>query len=561
MDDVEAIVNLEARGTSGPAIFFETSQPNADAINAYTAGVRRPLANSIMADVYAVLPNTTDVTVLRREGVDVVNIALLDGWEDYHTPQDNLASFDRRSLQHMGESALATLRALAGAADVGSSERMVFTDVATRGFVAMSAWLALTVLGVSVLIAGVAFWRAGRDGRWKALALPFVAVVFAAALTFAIGFVLSGLRSPDYWFAYPLATRAWVLLAAFTGVVLAFLWLGRGVRAAQIEASAMFWFGALGFAGALALNGLSVLFVFSAAIYAIGALVALRWTSVRPIAAAIAGLVALVLWAPVLHLMEVALGYELPSVNAVLAVLVLLPWFGLLARWQGEAWWRWPALALAAAALGCVVLAATLPAATEQRPRPLNVVYLQDATVQQGFFLAGAAGRPVPEEFARLAEFTPRLAVPGDRVESLSAPARYANLPSPRVEIVADEEEGETRRVRLVLHPNGAYRTWLRIPRAHAPALASVNGVESAFADISDIGDYVSVSCIGRACGGAEIVIDAGADAVPTLWLVVGQYLDAPEITAPLRDARPAHITPIQNGDTALTLSYVTNPR
>jgi hypothetical protein len=557
MDDVQAIVNLEARGTRGPAIFFETNQPNGDAIGAYAAGARRPLANSIMADVYAVLPNTTDVTVLRRPNVDVVNIALLDGWEDYHTPQDNLASFDQRSLQHMGDAALPTLLHLAGAADTGSTERLVFTDIATRSFVALSGWLALSVLGVSVLVAAVAFWRGGREARWRTFALPLVAIVLAVALASAVGFAFGFLRPGDYWFAYPLATRAWCALLAFTGIALAFLWLGRGARAAHMDAAAMFWFGALGFAGSLALSGLSVLFVFSSFVFALGAIGALLQPAAAPLAAAVAGLIALVLWAPILHLLEVALGYQMPGVFVAFAALMLLPWLGMLARLQGEARWRWPALALGAAALGCVALAAVLPAETPQRPRPLNVVYLQDATTDQSFFLAGAVGRPAPPELARLADFEPRLAVPGDRTESWSAIAPNAHLPTPRVAILSDQTEGETRRVRLSLQTNGAYRTIIRIPRTDEPVRASVSGVENAFSDVSDFGDFVSLSCIGRACDGAEASIEAGAGANPERWLVIGQFLDAPDVTAPLRAARPPHVTPIQNGDTALTLSYL----
>ena len=80
MHEVQALIELEARGTRGPAVFFETNQPNADAVRTY-ANVARPSANSISADIYRLLPNSTDVTVLKRPGLDVINIALLEGLE------------------------------------------------------------------------------------------------------------------------------------------------------------------------------------------------------------------------------------------------------------------------------------------------------------------------------------------------------------------------------------------------------------------------------------------------------------------------------------------------
>ena len=119
MHSVEALVNVEARGTRGTAVFFESNQPNADAITAFS-GAPRGIASSVMADVYALLPNSTDVSVLTRDGLDIVNLALLDGVEDYHTPQDSLASLDPGSVQHAGDTALHTLRHFASGPDRGA---------------------------------------------------------------------------------------------------------------------------------------------------------------------------------------------------------------------------------------------------------------------------------------------------------------------------------------------------------------------------------------------------------------------------------------------------------
>src|SRR6185295_16314653 len=69
MGEVQSLIELEARGTRGPAVFFESNQPNADAVRVY-AQVARPIANSITADIYGLLPNSTDVTVLKRPGLD-----------------------------------------------------------------------------------------------------------------------------------------------------------------------------------------------------------------------------------------------------------------------------------------------------------------------------------------------------------------------------------------------------------------------------------------------------------------------------------------------------------
>ena len=43
---VNSLINIDARGVTGPALMFETSQPNGPALSIYGRGARRPYANS-----------------------------------------------------------------------------------------------------------------------------------------------------------------------------------------------------------------------------------------------------------------------------------------------------------------------------------------------------------------------------------------------------------------------------------------------------------------------------------------------------------------------------------
>src|SRR3981189_3070136 len=61
---VRAAVNLEARGTSGPSLMFETGTANAWLMRLYGAAIARPFTNSLYYVVYKQLPNDTDFTVL-----------------------------------------------------------------------------------------------------------------------------------------------------------------------------------------------------------------------------------------------------------------------------------------------------------------------------------------------------------------------------------------------------------------------------------------------------------------------------------------------------------------
>lgn len=55
--NVDSLINLEARGTTGPVSMFETSIPNGPPVRAFARAVDRPFANSLATDFYRQLPN------------------------------------------------------------------------------------------------------------------------------------------------------------------------------------------------------------------------------------------------------------------------------------------------------------------------------------------------------------------------------------------------------------------------------------------------------------------------------------------------------------------------
>lgn len=551
--DVEALVNLEARGTRGPAIFFETNQPNADAVNVYAPSLR-PVANSVMADAYKLMPNSTDVSVLTRDGLDVINIAILDGQEDYHTPQDSMASQDPRTVQHMGDHALAITRALATEQDRSSTNSLVYTDVAGRAFISAPTIAVQISLALSALIAFAAFWRAGGERRWRTFAAPILGLVLAGGVAFGVGFLLSVIRpGADYWWAHPEPTRAWCILIGVLGLLLAALILK--ANAASARQASMFWFAALGLVLSLLLPGISILFVVSALIYALGCLIAFAWKPAEVIGAALAALVALLIWAPSLFLTELALGFDFPFATSILIAVLGFTWFGTIVRYRGEGGWTIPAAAVGIAAIGCVIGAVVVPAASRARPQPLNFYYYVNADTNEGRVLAGSARRALPREYAseRFEEF---FALPGDKNPYWATAAEPAqSVAAPQIEVIGTEMQGERRIVRLRLHTNGVYRSWIRLPRTANPVSASINGLVTAFADVGETTDYVNVACQGRACDNAEIVITLDGAAEPGDWHIIGLQPGASPAAQRLIAMRPQTATAIQFGDSTVTIA------
>ena len=105
LEGVNYVVNIEARGTKGPAIMFETSPNNTPVIDLYEHS-EKPFSYSITPEIYRLLPNATDFTVFLENNLTGINISVLGGLENYHTPNDNPENLSDKSMQHYGDQVL-----------------------------------------------------------------------------------------------------------------------------------------------------------------------------------------------------------------------------------------------------------------------------------------------------------------------------------------------------------------------------------------------------------------------------------------------------------------------
>ena len=112
-EDVDLVLNLEARGTSGPALMFETSPNNSAVAGYFLSHVKQPVAGSLLPSLYARMPNTTDMAAFIPEGFTVLNIAAIGDAEHYHHPTDAPRYVDHSTLQHYGDQVLDLTRAWA----------------------------------------------------------------------------------------------------------------------------------------------------------------------------------------------------------------------------------------------------------------------------------------------------------------------------------------------------------------------------------------------------------------------------------------------------------------
>lgn len=164
--DGGVVLNLEARGSTGPVIMFETSRNNAALVDAFGRAAPHPVGTSFAVEIYRALPNDTDFTAFLDADFVGLNSAYIDGGAIYHTPLDTPAAMDRASLQHHGDNALGLAREF-GRVDLtalDSGHDATYFPV-PGGLVRYPGWLVLP-LALLALAAVVALgWLARRRGR------------------------------------------------------------------------------------------------------------------------------------------------------------------------------------------------------------------------------------------------------------------------------------------------------------------------------------------------------------------------------------------------------------
>ena len=156
MDNVGFVINIEARGVTGPAYMFETSTNNQTVIDFYT-NANMPVSYSLATAVYTVMPNSTDFTEFLAVDKNGINFAVLNGLEFYHTPLDNFTNVDPSSIAHYGEQIIPLVEEFTTDAmysDVDyfdATQDMVFFTLFSNVFVHYSDTVALVLHSVSLL--------------------------------------------------------------------------------------------------------------------------------------------------------------------------------------------------------------------------------------------------------------------------------------------------------------------------------------------------------------------------------------------------------------------------
>ncbi len=528
-----AAVNLDARGTSGPSLMFETGDANTALMHLYGQVMNHPLTDSLFYAAYRLLPNGTDFTIFKAASMQGYNFAFVGDVGRYHTALDTWQNVNLRSLQHQGDNALTLLLALANAQELtGPALESVFFDVFARTLV---SWPAVATLPAALSVVLLVLVEAGylvriglltgRQILWGGagaslsllggLALCIAAVALLRALD-----VVPPLDSFS-WIAHPWPMHlASVGLGCLTASAVA-AWLAGRVGFWGFWAGAMLVMSILGAALAVLLPGGSFLVVVPAmaGVIAMPAVIAGgAWPGVRTLAPELAALLpALCSWTlllPMMRLLYPSLGTPAWPALTLLSGLGFLTLLPLLALAHHLPRVRLTALA-AILAKGALLVALFLPRYSAAWPQRVNLEYWLDDGGAHWLCLANSDH--LPTRIGAVTQFDPepepRYA--GSSRHGFRAAAVSTARAAPELTVISATPTGPgTVRYRLRLRsPRGATDAFVVFPaEARVKELHVTTQIGDQPSELSVLANGATrMDAVDLPAAGMDMVLDAAA--------------------------------------------------
>ena len=567
-NEVRAVVNMDNRGTSGPATMFETGNANEWLMRLYAHAVHRPDTNSLSYTVYKSLPNDTDFTVFKRAGYQGFNFAFIGDVAHYHTPLDNVANASAASIQQEGEDALAVTKALANSdLNFGAPADAVYSDVLGWKTIWWRArwtpWFA--VLALVLLAFEIATLVRRGQMRFSDFGIGLASWPLILVAAGILGWILqifldaTGAMLAN-WVAHsgPMLVAAWAF--GFGAVGLIAVLFGRRAGFFGLWCGIWVWWGIAALVLGIAAPGVSFMFVVPALATGIFGLAIVVMRPGAASAAGIAGVIPAVVTAivgiyAVWFLYNALGGVFLVGITVCVALIAapLAPLAGSLQRWKRRIL---PGIAFACAIVAAVA-AVFAPAFSTSSPQAMNIEYQQNTGTGESQWLVAANSQRLPTSTGNAVRFAKTTAnfFAWNSGHPFTAAAPALNLAAPDMTIKRVSQEGGKSDYDVLLKSNrGAPVIMLAFPPNTAPEGVKING--HAVPEVSQrmLGythGWRMYGSVDAPPEGFEMTFALpGLKPVPAILFDESHGL--PQQGMALQRARPADATAIQSGDVTL---------
>ena len=573
--DVRVVLNLEARGNTGAARLFETSEDNGWIIGEFADAVPHPMANSGSTAGYKLSGSDTDLTVFMDAGVPGLNIAYLEGLTHYHTRLDTVEELDERSLQHLGSYTLALTRQFGNASlnQPKASDAVFFSIL---GFMVHypSAWvIPLMVVAVLLFIMVLALGLKKRELTLGGIGLGFLALLAAVICTALSSYLLWMLirtlnPTGDVWALQYHAVRHWLGFASLTVAVMSGLYVafGRRIRVANLAAGALVWW-----LLSTVLTGMffppasfGVVWPLIFSLLGLGTLFLLGDRSTRPLmrfaALALTAVPAILVYAPAIHGMTLIAGLLLtpivPVFGVVIALLLglLIPHLDLIARPNR---WILPSGA-AFIGLGLLLISTLTTEFDAGHPRPNSILYAMNADTRSAIWASYDAS--VDEWTSQFLGSNPVKGSVTDHLPNASQPLLHSQAPpvtlaSPTVRFLDNRMVDGARTLRArVTGPPGA--TLLTVTTHTQIMGATLDGVRVLNLSDEDKGEAAwNLTYWSPPPEGFELILTIADGERVTVTATAGTP-ELPAIPGGTYHDRPSHMMPIAEDTTMVSRSF-----
>lgn len=550
---VDTLLNFEARGVNGPVTMFETSQPNGPPIAAYASSVQRPDASSLSTDVARLIPNDTDVTTFKERGWVTLNSAIVGNETRYHSPGDDLAGLDVRSLQDMGDGALALATKLSAGAPRATGNR-VFLDLVQSVFIDLP--LMLAVVWLMLLLVAFAVLMVRRGAVLHGMLLVLGALLAAGILGWLGTTIMGFIRPGTYWRAHPDLTFLAIYAAVLLGEVAVFARAAAKLKRKQIRSVYWFLFVLMGSVLALVAPGAIVYFLVPPSLVLAGVLLSRRYRSAELFGSCVGIGILFVTWAELLTAVETIFSPGPLWIVAPVATIMIAPILIEATRLLARADRHLLVGGAAAVALLAWIVVGITPAYSQDHQQRFTIEHVTDFPSGRSSWSVLNDGASLPAAYSSVGPWR-RTKFDFSQRERWIAPAPAAGPIRPvAIEALTTVIDGPGRSVRLRLKANGAERILLVAPpEAHVTAAGVPGSVRPMGGQDSPV--RFMLACTGRSCDGTELIIGfRGVD--PVTFTIVGSRNGLPRSADPLVGARPRFARPQYVPDETVTITHVT---
>ena len=187
-DNVGLVINVEARGSYGPALMFEACPGNDKVLDLYADAAKYPFTYSLTTVVYQFMPNFTDFTII-KDSLPGLNFSTIADVNHYHTDLDNFSNISEKSIQHYGAQVLPVAQKYLTSEEYSdkdalrSDKDVINFSIPALGLISFSKiWYVIFCVIVFVLFL-LSFALEGFRGRLKAMRVfKTSGIVFGSAL-------------------------------------------------------------------------------------------------------------------------------------------------------------------------------------------------------------------------------------------------------------------------------------------------------------------------------------------------------------------------------------------